>query len=469
MNVNRNDALINGEWIAVEATIAVENPATGELIGSGASASADHVDAAVTAARAALAGWGATTPAARADQIDALVDALVARRDELTDLVVAEVGAPRSIAEPWHVDASIDILRSAAGHARTFAFTETHGNVQLLRRPAGVAGFITPWNYPLYQLAAKVGSALAAGCTVVHKPSEVTPLSAYLFAEACVAAGLPAGVFNLVPGNGPQVGAEIAAHPGVDVLSFTGSTAVGRAVATSAVGRIARVSLELGGKSASIVCDDADFENAVTWTVESCMLNSGQTCSAWTRLLVPAHRLDEAVEIAARHADGMVVGDPTDPATQLGPLVNARQLERVTAVVDAAVERGARIATSNDTPLPSTGHYLRPIVLTDVATTDPASQDETFGPVLVVHGYEDEEQAVEIANGTVYGLAGAVWSQDVDRARALAARLDVGQVFVNEAEFSIESPFGGWKQSGIGREFGVEGLQEFTEVTALHL
>lgn len=465
--MNRDDLLIGGAWRPAARSIDVENPATGEIIGTAALGQSSDVDAAVAAARDALETWRSTPAPERARLLDRLVEVLQERRDELVAWTVAEVGAPVSIAGPWHVDVSLDILRSAAEHGRALADT-TSGDVTLLHRSAGVAALITPWNYPLYQLAAKVGSALAAGCTVVHKPAELTPMSAYVFAEATVEAGLPAGVFNLVPGTGIDVGAPLAAHRGVDVVSFTGSTEVGRQVAAAAVGHVARVTLELGGKSSSIVCDDADLEQAVRATVESCMLNSGQTCSALTRLLVPAGRLDEAVRIAAEHADAMVVGDPLDPRTEVGPLISEVQRQRVQRHVDEAVERGARIATSSGAPVPEAGHYLRPVVLTDLAPSDPASQEEIFGPVLVVHGVTDDDDAVAVANGTPYGLAGGVWSADEDRALAIAGRLDTGQVFVNDAEFSVESPFGGWKRSGFGRELGAHALSEFTELTAVH-
>ncbi|MDQ6527217.1 aldehyde dehydrogenase family protein [Nocardioides sp. LHD-245] len=465
---SRDDALVGGHWIRPGAVLEVEDPATGAIVGSGARCGAAEVELAVAAARAAHGDWSALAPTARADHLDALVAELRARRDELVAMTVAEVGAPITVAATWHVDVSLDILASAARHARTHPFVQEHGKLVLHRRSAGVAALITPWNYPLYQLAAKAGSALAAGCTLVHKPSELTPLSAYAFAEAAVRAGLPAGVVNLVPGTGAEVGAPLVAHEQVDVVSFTGSTAVGRQVAASAVDHLARVTLELGGKSASIVCDDADLDGAVRWSVDACMLNSGQTCSAWTRLLVPADRLDEAVAIAAARADEMVVGDPTDPATELGPLISADQHARVAAVVAGAVARGARVAT-RVTDVPSGGHYLRPVVLGDLPVDDPASQREIFGPVLVVHPYVDDEDALRIANGTAYGLSGAVWSADRDRARRLAARFDAGQVFVNDADYDVEAPFGGWKHSGSGREFGVEGLLEFTELTVVHL
>lgn len=468
MRWSRDAALIGGRWIRPGATIEVENPATTEVIGTSARSGHAEVEQAVAAARAAHGPWSALAPADRADHIDAVLADLRRHREELIEMTVAEVGAPVRVAATWHVDASFDVLASAARHARTLPFVVEQGNLSLHRRSAGVAALITPWNYPLYQLAAKVGSALAAGCAVVHKPSELTPLSAYVFAEATLRAGLPDGVVNLVPGTGPEVGAPLVAHEQVDVVSFTGSTAVGRQVAATAVDHLARVTLELGGKSASIVCDDADLATAVRWSVDSCMLNSGQTCSAWTRLLVPEDRLEEAVEIAAARADEMVVGDPTDPATELGPLISAAQHAKVTEMVAGAIARGARVATST-TAVPETGHFLRPVVLTALPVDDPASQHEIFGPVLVVHGHRDDEDALRIANGTAYGLSGAVWSRNRDRARALASRVDAGQVFVNEAEYDAEAPFGGWKRSGTGRELGVEGLLEFTELTAVHL
>lgn len=464
--MKRDDMLIGGTWRRAGRTVEVENPATTACIGTAALGTAADVNDAVAAALAARRSWACLDAGVRAGHIDRIVHVLQSRVDQLVDVTVAEVGAPVSVARRWHVEVALDILRSAADHAR--ALTDDRcGNVTVLRRAAGVAALITPWNYPLYQLAAKVGSALAAGCTVVHKPSELTPLSAYLFADATAEAGLPAGVFNLVPGTGADVGAALASHPGVDVVSFTGSTQVGRQVATAAVGHLARVALELGGKSSSIVTDSADLEHAVRATVDSCMLNSGQTCSALTRLLVPIERLDEAVRVAAAHADALIVGDPTDPRTELGPLVSRDQVERVRHHVDAAVARGAHVATRTG-QTPDVGHYLRPVVLTGLEPGDPASRDEIFGPVLVVHGVFDDDHAVAVANDTPYGLVGAVWSSDDARASAIASRLDTGQVFINDAEFSVEAPFGGWKQSGFGRELGPEALSEFLELTAVH-
>lgn len=467
--MKRRDALVAGDWLRAASAIDVENPATGEVVGSAAQCDTVMVDRAVAAARAAAAEWGRRTPAERADTLDALIEALTARRDELVDITVAELGVPVRIAREWHVDCALELLRCAAENARSYAFEEVVGNSLLIRRPAGVVGCVTPWNYPLYQLAAKVGPALAAGCTVVLKPAELAPLSSYLVAEATVAAGLPAGVFNLVPGAGSVVGAALAAHPDIDVISFTGSTVVGREVARTASGNLTRVCLELGGKSASIVCADADLRAAVEATVDSATLNSGQSCNAWTRLLVPAGQYDEALDLAASHAASLVVGDPTSEQTDLGPLASAGQRQSVLQVIEGAVARGGRLVTGG-TDLPAgveRGHYVQPTVIADLPPDDPASQQEIFGPVLVVHAYAGHDEAVAIANDTAYGLSGAVWSADTERALEIARRLDTGQVDLNGAAFNPDAPFGGWKDSGIGRELGIAGLEEYTELTAV--
>ena len=467
MSWHRDDALIGGDWVQAPASGHVENPATLETIGTAALCDAAMVDAAVAAARKAAGHWGRTAPAQRADALDALARELRNRRDELVDATVAEVGVSIANARAWHVDLAIELLDSAAANARSYAFEEESGSSLLLRKPVGVVACITPWNYPLYQLTAKVGPALAAGCTVVLKPALLAPISSYIFAEATQAAGLPDGVFNLVSGAGSEIGQALAGHPGVDLVSFTGSTAVGRQVGANAAANLKRTCLELGGKSSSIVCRDADFAAAVTGTVDSAMLNSGQTCSAWTRLLVPAERYEEALELAAAHAATLVVGDPRLETTDLGPLISAKQQADVLAVIDGAVSRGARVVTGPPAGEHSVGHYVNPTILADVAPEDPASQHEIFGPVLVVHAYATEAEAVEIANGTDYGLAGAVWAGSTARALALARLLDTGQVDLNGAPFNPEAPFGGWKNSGIGRELGVAGLEEYTEVTAV--
>lgn len=467
MNRFRDDALIGGAWTPAPSTIDVENPATEKIIGAAASSDRGMADSAVAAARHAARSWGQTSASDRADSIDGLVSALRARRDELVDVTVAEVGVSIADARAWHVDLAIDLIASAASNGRTYAFEETVGNSLLIRKPVGVVACITPWNYPLYQLAAKVGPALAAGCTIVLKPAELAPLSAYIFAEATIEAGLPDGVFNLVPGTGAVVGSAIAAHPDVDLVSFTGSTAVGRQVGAAASANLTRVCLELGGKSSSLVCADADLAAAVRWTVDSAMLNSGQTCSAWTRLLVPADRHEEALTIAGDRARSLVVGDPRSEDTDLGPLISARQRDDVVGVIDAAIARGARVVAGGSARPLGVGHFVSPTILADLDPSDPASQTEIFGPVLVVHPYATESEAIDIANGTPYGLAGAVWSGSQDHALDIARRLDTGQVDLNGAAFNPEAPFGGWKHSGIGRELGVVGLEEYTELTAV--
>ncbi|MDP5182022.1 aldehyde dehydrogenase family protein [Blastococcus sp. BMG 814] len=462
-------ALIGGRWRRVQGRTRVENPADGSTAGWCGSGTPADVSAAVDAARRASSTWARTSPQERADCLDALIDALRARRDELVDVTVAEVGAPVSVARESHVDLALDVFASAARHARAFEFEAQLGPSLLIRKPAGVVAAITPWNYPLYQLAAKVGPALAAGCTVVLKPAELAPLSAHQFAQAVLDAGLPEGVVNLVPGSGSVVGAALAGHPGVDLVSFTGSTAVGRQVAAAAAANLARVSLELGGKSASIVCPGADLGSAVRATVDSAMLNSGQTCSAWTRLLVPRDDLQSALAIAAEHGTSLVVGDPRAEDTDLGPLISAAQRDSVRAVIDSARRRGARVVTGG-TQSPrglDEGHYLPPTVLADLPVSDPASQEEIFGPVLVVHGYDTVDQAVRIANGTAYGLSGAVFAADEQTAMDVARQLETGQVDVNGAPFNVDAPFGGWKASGIGRELGPVGLEEYTQLTSI--
>lgn len=467
MNLKREDALIGGTWISAPAVVNVENPATEKTIGTAALSDSAMADAAVAAARKAAPDWGSTTAADRADLLDTLVATLHERRDELVDVTVAEVGVSVVNARAWHVDLALELIESAARNARAYEFEQVVGNSLLIRKPVGVVACITPWNYPLYQLAAKVGPALAAGCTVVLKPAELAPLSSYLFAEAVIAAGFPDGVFNLVPGAGAIVGARLAAHPDVDLVSFTGSTQVGRKIASAAAGNLTRVCLELGGKSASLVCVDADLDAAVRASVDSAMLNSGQTCSAWTRLLVPADRYEEVLTVAGDQARSLVVGDPEAESTDLGPLISAKQRDDVLAVIAGAVARGARVVAGGVARPMDVGHFVSPTILADLDPADPASQSEIFGPVLVVHPYSTEAAAIDIANGTPYGLGGAVWSASYEHSLDIARQLDTGQVDLNGASFNPEAPFGGWKQSGIGRELGIIGLTEYTELTAV--
>ncbi|GAC81047.1 Acyl-CoA reductase [Gordonia malaquae] len=467
----RDAALIDGAWRTVAETVDVHAPATGATIGTSASSTAIDVDDAVAAARAALPAWSTASPEARADVLDALVAELRNRRDDLVAATVAEVGAPVAVAREAHIDLGIEIMADFAGLARTFEWQTTIGNSRVLRRAAGVVAAITPWNYPFYQLVAKAGAALAAGCPIVVKPAELTPLSTYLFADAAVAAGVPAGVFSLVPGAGRVVGSALAEHPGVDVVSFTGSTGVGKTIAVAAAQNIKRACLELGGKSASVILDDADLDEAVRTSVAAGLLNSGQTCSAWSRLLVPRSRYEDALTIAADAVAAMRVGDPTDESTDLGPVISAAQRTSIVSAIDGALARGARLVCGGPDPLPEFpgGHFVAPTVLADLQADDPAVRDEIFGPVIVVLPHDGDDHAVQLANDSEYGLAGAVWSGDTDRAIAVASRIDTGQVDVNGAPFNPRAPFGGWKASGLGRELGPVGLEEFTEITSIQL
>ncbi|MEV6650663.1 aldehyde dehydrogenase family protein [Streptomyces sp. NPDC051219] len=460
---------IDGDWrpAAGPDTIAVVNPADERVIGEVPAGTAEDVDAAVRAARAALPRWAATPPAERAARIAALRDVLVARRDEIAETVTAELGSPLGFSQTVHAGVPIAVAGSYAELAATYSFQEKAGNSTVLLEPVGVVGAITPWNYPLHQIVAKVAPALAAGCTVVLKPAEDTPLTAQLFAEAVDEAGVPAGVFNLVTGLGPVAGQALAEHEGVDLVSFTGSTAVGRQIGATAGAAVKRVALELGGKSANVILPSADLAKAVGVGVANVMANSGQTCSAWTRMLVHRDQYDEAVALAATAAAKYVSGDPHDQASRLGPVVNAKQHSRVRGYIAKGVEEGARIVAGGPDSPHERGYYVTPTVFADVTPSMTIAQEEIFGPVLSILPYEDEDDALRIANGTVYGLAGAVWAADADEAVAFARRMDTGQVDINGGRFNPLAPFGGYKQSGVGRELGTHGLAEYLQTKSL--
>ena len=462
---------IGGDWIepSTGQRFEVENPTTEQIIGHVPAAQAEDVDRAVTAARDAWPAWAALSRGERADHLERLRAELERRRDEMAQTITAEMGSPATIAATIQVGLPLTVIGSFVDLLRADEVPERVGNSIILAEPVGVVGAITPWNYPLHQAVAKVAAALAAGCTLVHKPREIAPLSAYLFAEIVAAAGLPAGVYNLVSGDGAGAGEALVSHPGVDMVSFTGSTRAGRRVAALAADGVKRVALELGGKSANVILADADLSVAVKVGVGNCMLNSGQTCTAWTRMLVPAARQEEAIELARAAAAKYQPGDPTDRATRLGPLVTAAQRTRVLDYIALGAAEGARLVVDGREGLPGTGHFVGATVFADVDAASTIAQDEIFGPVLSIIPYADEEEAIRIANGTPYGLAGAVWSADTDHAVAVAKRLRTGQVDINGGPFNHLAPFGGYGHSGVGREFGHHGLAEFCETKSLQL
>ncbi|MFD5426318.1 aldehyde dehydrogenase family protein [Streptomyces sp. NPDC127084] len=453
---------IGGNWrpAADTGTIAVVNPADEQVIGHVPAGTAEDVDAAVRAARAAFPVWAATPPAERGAAIGALRDALAARVAEIAETVTAELGAPAQLAQTVHAGLPVLVAGSYAELAASYSFEERIGNSTVLLEPLGVVGAITPWNYPLHQIVAKVAPALAAGCTIVLKPAEDTPLTAQLFAEAVHEAGLPAGVFNLVTGLGPVAGQALAEHPGVDLVSFTGSTAVGRQIGAIAGAAVKRVALELGGKSANVILPSADLAKAVNVGIANVMSNSGQTCSAWTRVLVHTDQYDQAVALAAEAVAKYVPGE------RVGPLVNAKQQQRVRAYIEQGIAEGARLVAGGPEAPHETGYFVAPTVFADVTPEMTIAQEEIFGPVVSILRYEDEDDALRIANGTVYGLAGAVWGER-DEAVAFARRMDTGQVDINGGRFNPLAPFGGYKQSGIGRELGPHGLAEYLHTKSL--
>jgi len=468
-----NAMFVGGQWVPPAGADLLElvNPTTEAVLATVPQGTAADVDAAAAAARVAADGWASTPAADRAELLGRMAETLAGRAEEAARLIATEVGSPLRFAARVQVGVPVTVLRSFAALLPGYAFEERIGNSLVVREPIGVVGAITPWNYPLHQVVVKVAAALAAGCTVVLKPSEIAPLAGYLFAEVAAEAGLPPGVLNLVTGTGTPVGEALAIHPEVDMVSFTGSTRAGRRVSELAAGTIKRVALELGGKSACVVLPDADLGTAVKVGMANCFMNGGQTCTAWTRLLVPAARHDEAVALAVAGAARYQVGDPLADGTRIGPMVSAGQRDRVRGYIERGVSEGATLACGGAEPPDGLdrGYFVRPTVFAGVRPEMTIAQEEIFGPVLSVLPYADEDDAVAIANGTRYGLAGAVWSADQEHAMAVARRLRTGQVDINGGRFNPLAPFGGYKQSGNGRELGRYGLEEFLEVKSFQL
>jgi len=472
--LSRDKLFIGGAWVAPSGkqTIDVFNTGNGERMAKVPLGDEKDVDAAVAAARAALEGWSGGSAEWRAGFLDKIAAGLKARADELARLIAQEVGMPLKMAARIQVGLPIANFANYARLVKEFAFEQKVGHSLVLREPVGVVGAITPWNYPLHQITLKVAPALAAGCTVVLKPSEVAPLNAFVLAEVIEIAGLPKGVFNLVTGTGQKAGEALVKHPGVDMISFTGSTRAGKRISELGAQSIKRIALELGGKSASVILEDADLAAAVKGTVNGCYLNSGQTCTALTRMLVPEGKYEEAAKLAAEAAKGFAVGDPLDDKSRLGPLTSLAQLERVRGYIKKGVEEGAELVAGgleHPDGAPAGGYYVRPTVFGRVNNSMAIAQEEIFGPVLAIIPYKDEEDAVRIANDSPYGLAGAVWSKDDAHAQRVARRIRAGQVDVNGGAFNMNAPFGGFKQSGHGREAGVYGLEEFLEYKSLQL
>jgi aldehyde dehydrogenase (NAD+) len=469
--MTRDLLYIDGGWVPSSGSdrIDVENPATEQVIGSVPSGTPEDVDRAVTAAGSAAASWSATSPEERGKYLTRLREALAGRSEEMAHTIATEMGAPLKLATQVQTGVALADIGTAATLATEMAWEEQIGSSRVFLEPLGVVGAITPWNYPLHQVTAKIAYALAAGCTVVLKPTEIAPLCTYLLFDVIHEMGLPAGVVNLVPGYGTTVGEAIASHPGIDMVSFTGSTRAGTRVAALGAATVKKVALELGGKSANVILPDADLTRAVKVGVANCFLNSGQTCTAWTRMLVHESQYDEAVELAAKSAAGYTTGDPFEAGTRLGPLVSGAQRERVTSYIDKGVAEGARLVTGGTERRHDKGHFVEPTVFADVTTDMTIAQEEIFGPVLSILRYADEDEALRIANDSDYGLAGAVWSGDADHAVAFARRMQTGQVDINGGAFNPGAPFGGYKRSGVGRELGRYGVEEFCQSKSLQL
>ena len=468
-NYSRTTLFIDGQWVAPAGRGAIEviDPATERAIGSVPVGSADDVDAAVAAARTAFDPL--ISPGDRRERLAAVITAMEKRLPDIAETITAEMGAPIRIAQTVQTQVPLAVARGFADAMDSVEFDGRIGNSLVIREPYGVVAAITPWNYPLYQVVAKVLPAIAAGCTVVLKPSNEAPLSVFEFVEALEDAGMPPGVVNLVSGPGAVIGERLAQHPDVDLVSFTGSTEVGARVGEIAGRTIKKVALELGGKSANVILNGADLATAVKVGVGNAFLNGGQTCMAWTRMLVPVEHYDDALELIQAAVAKYTVGDPGDPGTRIGPSASRSQYESVLGFIERAQRDGARLLTGGAQRIRDAGYFVAPTVFADVDPDSELGQEEVFGPVLAVIPFDDEEDAVRIANGTAYGLSGAVWAADDDTAIAFARRVQTGQLDINGGAYNPAAPFGGYKKSGIGRELGRFGLEEYLQIKSLQL
>ncbi len=467
----REHLYIDGSWVdsTGEGSIEVINPANEEIIGSVPVGSAADVEAAVAAAKAAFPEWSKTSVEDRVDYLNKLSLAIKERTEELTELITSEVGTPINYCRGAMVGTPRVVSRSYAKILENFDWEEEVRNSLIVKEPIGVVGMITPWNYPLHQIIGKVAPAIAAGCTMVVKPSKEAPLNSFILADIIHDIGLPAGVFNLVSGHGREIGEVLSSHPDVDMVSFTGSTGAGVRVSELAAPGVKRVTLELGGKSANIILEDADIAKAASASIHACFGNSGQECSALTRLLVPVSKKQEVIDVISSKIEKYSVGDPMDESKRCGPMVSSKQQESVSLYIATGIEEGATLVAGG-LGMPEgldKGYFVRPTVFSDVTPEMTIFREEIFGPVLSITTYSSEEEAIELANDSEYGLSGGVWSGDEDRAMLVARQMRTGQVSINGGPFNISAPFGGYKLSGNGRELGVHGLEEFLEIKAI--
>ena len=472
--IERSELYIDGAWVRPSSgdLLTVDEAATADVIGTVPAGDASDAERAVLAARRSFDAWAQVPMAERADAVTAIAAGLRAKEAELAEIMAREVGTPLAISVRVQVGLAVSVFETIAEAARELPAEERIGTSIVIRQPAGVVGAITPWNYPLYQLAAKVGPALAAGCTVVVKPSSVAPLATFVLADIVHGLGLPAGVFNLVSGRGSLVGDVLSSHPQVDMVSLTGSTGAGVQVAKSAASTIKKVALELGGKSAFLIAEGADLDAAIAAAVRGCFVNNGQTCSATTRLIVPRALLAEVEERVAALVNAFRIGNPLDASTDLGPVASSGQFATVKNYIDIGMDEGTLIAGG---PGPveglsgglERGYFVKPTVFSRLDPGAKVVQDEIFGPVLAIVAYDGIDQGIAIANNSEFGLSGAVWAADIPEAVRIASRMRTGQVAINGGRFNPKAPFGGFKTSGVGRELGHHGLMEYFEMTSL--